>query len=170
MKFENPDKVFFVSDTHFFHKNIIKYCDRPFSDVDEMNQFMIDRWNEAVGPDDIVIHVGDVFMGRYKSFQESGLIEGLNGRKILIEGNRDRSAKRMKLLGFDEVHKSVSLELPNGKVALLKHIPQEDTEGCDYQFHGHTHSRLKIVDRHVNFTVEAWDYKPISLSDVMKIL
>ena len=58
MKFENPDRVFFVSDTHFFHKNIIKDCDRPFADVDEMNQFMIDRWNEAVGPDDIVIHVG----------------------------------------------------------------------------------------------------------------
>jgi len=170
MKFDNPAKVFFVSDTHFFHKNIIKYCHRPFADADEMNQHMIDQWNSTVAPDDIVIHVGDVFMGRFDNVLKSGLIKSLNGQKILIKGNHDRSAERMKQLGFDEVHKSVILDLPNGKTALLKHIPQDDLEGCDYQFHGHTHSRFPVVGQHINFTVEAWDYKPVSLSEVMTIL
>ena len=48
-------KYFFTSDSHFHHANIIKYCNRPFSSVEEMNQVMIERWNEVVKPDDVVV-------------------------------------------------------------------------------------------------------------------
>lgn len=167
---KDPKSLFFVSDTHWCHANIIKYCHRKFSDVEEMNQFMAEKWNEVVKPSDTIIHLGDVFMGRFKKFLESNMIKSLNGYKILIKGNHDRSADYMKQLGFNEVYNSLHLNLPNNKVALLKHIPQSDLEGCDYQFHGHTHSRFPIVGQYVNFTVEAWNYKPVSLSKLMKVL
>lgn len=53
------DKVFFTSDTHFGHSNIIKYCNRPFKDKDEMNETLISNWNKVVPEDGIVIHCGD---------------------------------------------------------------------------------------------------------------
>ena len=50
---------FIIADTHFFHENIIDYCDRPFKDWQEMNAVMIERWNEVVTPEDEVYHLGD---------------------------------------------------------------------------------------------------------------
>ena len=55
--------IWFTSDTHFSHCNIIKYCNRPFKDVDEMNKILIQNWNNVVRPDDIVWHLGDFALG-----------------------------------------------------------------------------------------------------------
>ena len=60
---EEAEHLFFTSDTHFDHKNIIRYCNRPFSSIEEMNNFLIKRWNATVGPDDTVFHLGDVTFG-----------------------------------------------------------------------------------------------------------
>ena len=60
MKKFNADKVYFISDTHFFHKNIITYCDRPFSSVEEMNEQLIYNWNTIVSEDDDVIICGQI--------------------------------------------------------------------------------------------------------------
>lgn len=57
--------IFFTSDTHFGHENIIKYCKRPFGNVEEMDAALISNWNEVVGPDDAVFHLGDFTMGRF---------------------------------------------------------------------------------------------------------
>jgi len=56
---EDSSKIFFTSDTHFSHSNIIKFCDRPFSDVNEMNTALINNWNKVVPEDGIVFHLGD---------------------------------------------------------------------------------------------------------------
>ena len=61
------DKVFFTSDTHFNHTNIIQYCQRPFKSTDEMNEAMIDNWNSVVGEDDTVFHLGDFSLEVQKS-------------------------------------------------------------------------------------------------------
>ena len=86
---ENP-KIWFTSDTHFGHKNIIKFSERPFSDVEEMDEVMIRRWNEVVGKDDTVYHLGDfAFLSTGKLRQ---LISRLNGKICLVNGNHDGPA------------------------------------------------------------------------------
>lgn len=57
------DKVFFTSDTHFNHTNIIQFCQRPFKNADEMNEVIMANWSNVVGKDDIIFHLGDFCLG-----------------------------------------------------------------------------------------------------------
>jgi len=79
--------IFFIADTHWNHSNIIQYCNRPFSNVEEMNKTMIDKWNAKVKTDDIVYHLGDFGFGDIRS-----IIKQLNGKIILIVGSHDKNA------------------------------------------------------------------------------
>lgn len=80
--------LWFASDTHFGHVNIIKYCNRPYTDPDHMNRILVDNWNSIVDPDDTVIHLGDVAMG--KIAETLPIVSQLNGKKKLRPGNHDR--------------------------------------------------------------------------------
>ena len=80
-------KVFFTSDTHFYHGNIIRFCNRPFKDVETMNETIISNWNNTVGQDDIVFHLGDFCLGG--SAEWTRILNRLNGRIYLIMGNHD---------------------------------------------------------------------------------
>jgi calcineurin-like phosphoesterase family protein len=84
----NPDQLYFTSDLHLGHKNIIKYCDRPFHDVDHMNDVIIDNWNSVISDDDVVFILGDVAFGDKRDLEV--YLARLSGRKILIQGNHDR--------------------------------------------------------------------------------
>ena len=79
--------IFFTSDTHFWHNNVIKFCNRPFSSIEEMNDTIIENWNRVVDKNDIVIHLGDFCFCGSDKFKE--LVEKLNGRIYLILGNHD---------------------------------------------------------------------------------
>ena len=81
--------VFFTSDTHFSHANIIRYCDRPYKNTDEMNDDLIERWNERVGNNDIVFHLGDFGMVNQKKLEE--IVGRLNGRIYFVRRNHDKS-------------------------------------------------------------------------------
>ena len=88
----DPDKLFFTSDTHFGHKNIIKYCNRPFKTVEEMNEALIENWNKVVPKDGVVVHCGDFTY----PFKDSNIIDQyqkyfsqLKGSIILVRGNHD---------------------------------------------------------------------------------
>ena len=80
-------KVFFTSDTHFYHGNIIRFCNRPFKDVETMNETIISNWNNTVDQDDIVFHLGDFCLGG--SAEWTRILDRLNGRIYLIMGNHD---------------------------------------------------------------------------------
>lgn len=83
-------KVFFTSDHHFGHTNILKFCNRPFNSIDEMNEELIKRWNEKISPEDEVYHLGDFALTTSEQFKE--IINRLNGTIYLIVGNHEGTA------------------------------------------------------------------------------
>ena len=163
-------KLYLLSDHHWFHKNIIEYSNRPFSGVDEMNREMTGRWNEVVGPDDTMLHIGDIAMGKRAYLPK--VVENLSGYKILIKGNHDRSDKQMLDAGFDEVYKELTIVTSGGKRIMVRHKPQDADKliGYSFQFHGHTHSDIKMNGKYINFSVEAWDYYPVDIDNVFKMI
>lgn len=136
-------EVFFTSDTHFFHKNIIEYCNRPFSNVEEMNEGIINLWNEVVPKDGIVFHLGDVCFGGKTRLE--AVVPRLNGDIYLIRGNHD--VKNIPPYLFKEVHDQLMIkvtgdeEIPEQKI-FMHHFPfltwPEKEQGC-WQLFGHTH-------------------------------
>jgi len=82
--------IFFTADTHFGHKNIIKYCKRPFGSVKEMDETMIERWNAVVKPGDLVYHAGDFALASAQ--YTASVINKLNGQIYLCRGSHDKSA------------------------------------------------------------------------------
>ena len=96
-------KVFLIGDCHFGHKNIIKYCNRPFKDVDDMTEKLIKLWNNVVGNNDIVYVVSDFALCGKNKIIEIG--QRLNGRKRLIMGNHDQaSIDTYKQAGFEFIY------------------------------------------------------------------
>lgn len=164
--------IFFTSDTHFGHKNIIKYCDRPFESVGDMDDELVDRWNAVVQPNDTVYHLGDFAFAGTKRITE--LTARLNGSIVLVAGNHDKQITRSnaRLLGFYDYLHSGDL-LAFGHSVYLGHHPIPYTLPPQFstQFCGHVHeiwkykhSRYSTV---VNVGVDQWDYKPVVLDELL---
>jgi len=148
-----------TSDSHLYHKNIIKYCDRPFTSLDEMHQHIITSWNKVVKPDEIVIHLGDYICGgSFEGVKE--ITDQLNGYKILITGNHDRKSKDwFARVGFNRVFKHRWCL----GMYCFSHRPQTSdflTENnIRYNLHGHSH-KYDYGDPFYNFGVDVVGYKP----------
>ena len=154
-------RMFLISDTHFNHGNIIRYCGRPFSSVRTMNETMIENWNRAVRPDDLVIHLGDFALGDQREIRD--LLGALNGRILFLEGNHDGELK-----GLRPLSPQVRLEA-HGIPFLMLHNPA----GCNggWVIHGHQHDRVPFFQsmaHRINVSVEAIGYRPISIDEVVK--
>jgi len=185
---------FFTADLHLGHGNIIDYCNRPFADVDAMNTALVDRWNDAVGPDDEVIVLGDFALGRIaETLPLAGL---LDGRKVLLAGNHDRcwsghrkgvdaAGERYLAAGFDEIWQgAVSLEIGGTRV-LACHFPYRGDSHDEDRFvahrpidrggwllHGHVHERWQTRGRMINVGVDVWDYAPVAeptIADLVRL-
>ena len=151
-------KIFIISDTHFHHENIIKYSNRPFKSVEEMDVEMIRRWNNKVGKEDIVLHLGDFALGNEKEIKE--LRDSLNGTIFLLKGNHDH--KMLKKAGFIIINGT--LEIGN---IIFSHNPlkKEDTRGF-INVHGHIHEKESLYG--FNISVEKMNYEPVELDELMK--
>ena len=103
-------RVFFTSDTHFNHANIIRFCNRPFKDVSHMNEAIISNWNRVVGPEDIVFHLGDFCLGG--SAEWINVLNRLNGKIYLISGNHDiKNLRQNYTKYFEDISESLSVPL-----------------------------------------------------------
>ena len=132
--------VFFTADTHFGHANIIKYCNRPFNTVEEMDETMIRNWNKRVSDKDTVYVLGDIF---FRNADARGILLRLKGKKHLIIGNHDDSW--MKNIDVDRYFESVSIikEITDGhRKIVLCHYPMVTWkhERTTYMVHGHIHN------------------------------
>ena len=173
--------IFFTSDTHFFHGNIIRYCNRPFDSIDAMNEGMIQRWNNRVGPEDTVYHLGDVVINR----RALKTLARLNGDKVLIKGNHDIFRLEEYTPHFRDIR---GYHVMNGMI--LSHIPlhPESLGRFGVNIHGHLHANrvmryktikggvmpnipleLEIDVRYHCVCVEQTpDFAPILFEDVIK--
>lgn len=171
--------TFFISDTHFGHKNIIKYCDRPFCSVDVMDQTMIRRWSTLVNDDDVVYFIGDFSFASQERTRE--ILGQLPGHKHLIMGNHDEPRSKQFWLdaGFETVQDELHLFIPElARTVLLKHHPIYFNHS-GVQFHGHVHNKYGMdpVKRYimteqiqVNMAVELWGYGPVSIEEIVKLI
>jgi len=175
--------TWFTADLHLGHSNIIEYCDRPFTDVDEMNRALIDNWNEAVAADDTVWVIGDFALGKIADTLR--LVAELAGHKILVAGNHDRCwdghgrradgwTERYLDAGFAEVIQG-STKIKIGKAkAVLCHFPyrgdshdhdrfvdQRPIDQGAWLLHGHVHERWAQNGRMINVGVDANNFQPI---------
>ena len=177
------ERVFFTSDLHFNHRRIIEYTQRPFGSVEEMNEALIERFNETVGPTDTVYILGDLVLGK-----DLRCAERLNGRKILLMGNHDRvqpeayeaigievvrgrgvKAKEFWYDGYRIVHSPVPVireayltmnDMPAGyRDAQRRGILDGIASRCVC---GHVHRVFRKVGKFVNVSVDVWDYRPAS--------
>ena len=142
--FQNGDNIFFTSDTHFYHENIINFCNRPFENVNEMNEKLIIEWNNIVPKDGLVFHLGDFAWGGYEKWKN--VIEQLNGNIILIEGNHDRKNMTTKTKElFNSVTQQLYVKIENRQV-YMNHYPflcyagtYRNKEDMVYALNGHIH-------------------------------
>lgn len=178
--------IFFSSDHHFFHKNIIKYENRPFGSVEEMNRVMIENWNSVVKPEDIVYYLGDFAFCSKQWIAK--LLSQLNGKKILIKGNHDKGTSWYKENGFESVHDTLEIKIGKHKV-LLSHYPYKPSEAelknitydiryldrrpinrGQWLIHGHVHGSWKIRGNMICVAVENWNYTPVSIEKLQEII
>ena len=150
--------VWVWSDLHLGDLDALTFFGRPFRSVDEMDDVLFERWRSSVGRDDCVVCLGDV--GTVSSL---ATLEGLPGRKVLVFGNHDRSAR-----GFDVVCGSV---YSHGDPPLvLTHVPLRRVPPACVNVHGHLHvGRVKGSTAHVNVSVEQLDYQPRRLTDIRRL-
>lgn len=136
-------RIFFISDLHYFHTNIIKYCNRPFASAEEMNESLINNWNSAIEKDDIVFDLGDFCWGGSGAWHS--IMPRLNGHHILILGNHDRQNYRQ---GYEQYFDFVTMQLfieVDKQGIYLNHIPFLTWDGCCnrnntiWNLHGHVH-------------------------------
>jgi len=180
----NIKKVWFTADTHFGHKNVIKYCNRPYEDVYKMNNSIIDNWNSVVGKEDIVFHLGDFAFVK----DATDIVRMLNGNIMLIPGNHDNSKNGhvdgAKLHTFDSsgsISKfnilpelfEVDIQVEDEKIRfVLCHYPMrvwnKSHHGAIHLF-GHCHGTLPDdpTSLSMDVGVDCNAYTPISLDEVL---
>lgn len=172
--------IWFTADNHFWHKNVIDYCNRPFETVEEMNAELVRRWNITVSKQELIYILGDFALAGVNKTRS--LIEQLNGTKVLIMGNHDATnhkAKKWLEMGMDDIHECFQIEHFGFKINI-SHFPYRGYEIDERKFtnqleddgnfllHGHVHEAWKVRNKMINVGVDQWNYAPVSLPEILK--
>mgnify|MGYP002416443369 FL=1 len=179
----NAEHTFFTSDTHFNHANIIKFCNRPFKDVEQMNDVMIANWNSVIGKDDTVFHLGDFCLGGAAEWTK--ILDRLNGKIYLIMGNHDLKNIRQGFISrFEHVAMQMRIEIGKKRIYLC-HYPFLCFEGSYkddvWQLFGHVHTRRSnsgidagriqyLYPTQYDVGVDNNNFTPVSFGQVKRII
>lgn len=158
-------RKFYTADSHFGHPGMLTFGARPFSSTDEMDRFIVDRWNDVVRPDDIVYHLGDFAVGERDPAKIKRIFSQLKGRKYLVLGNHDVRSDgsvhpSIAALGWSAppVHMMESME--GKKRVILCHYAMRVWAASHYDswhFYGHSHGKLPDVGRSRDVGVDVAD-------------
>lgn len=161
--------TFFTSDQHYDHKNIIKYCDRPFADIDEMNETLVQNHNKMVTNQDTVYHLGDfVFKSHPKEW-----LDRLNGKRhILILGNHDHHRIKALHEAFDEVYDVKMVQVQNDSIWLshYAHLVWPQRHYGVYHLFGHSHGNVKGIKGSLDCGVDSHGFMPIPWEDLKNVI
>lgn len=169
-------EIWLISDTHFGHNKDFIYKARGFNSVEEMDESIIQRWNSVVGPNDIVYHLGDFFLGDLT--EGLNFIIRLNGKIKLTIGNHDND-NRLKALGWisniDDIQFGYRIK-EGKKTFLLSHYPQltgNYDNSKTFSIHGHTHFLTRFWELNDDFhnlmynvSCEAINCQPLNWIDM----
>jgi calcineurin-like phosphoesterase family protein len=158
--------LFFTSDTHFGDHRTLNIHKRPFGSVAEMDATLVERWNAAVDREDEVWHLGD--FARHAA-EVPDLLTRLNGRKHLLRGNIDPQ-RTSEADGWESVQDYAELHA-EGRLLVLCHYPfrsWNQQHKSSINLHGHSHGRLKPLLRQIDVGVDAWDFRPVRLEQLLR--
>ena len=164
-------KIWFTSDTHYFSNNVISYCYRPYNNVFDMNESMVNNYNNLVSDTDIVYILGDFcWEGRYEE-----MLKRLKGRKHIILGNHDNE-KKLKECMYKGLVESVSetefIKIDDDLV-WLSHYPHRSWNSSfhgSYHLYGHMHNTSSNQGKSTDVGVDKWNYNPVDWVDIKKHL
>lgn len=168
---------YYTSDQHFDHANIIKLCNRPFDNVIEMQDHIVEKWNAKVTKSDDIYILGDFCFGVKSSLE---FIARLNGTLHFITGNHDADAMKkltnMKgsnpLLNRCYFHGVRKIVKDSGKKIVLDHFPLYEWERFykgALHYHGHTHHNIgrSFKERAYDVGVDGWDFAPVTTEEIL---
>ena len=179
-KINKMKNIFFTSDLHFGHKNVIEYSKRPFSSVEEMDEMLISNWNNVVSQQDEVYLLGDVSLTTKEKTLK--LLKRLVGQIYLVKGNHDKktiSGDCVKRFGWikDYYELSVPDEDANRgeQKIILSHYPfltWNRSHHCSWSLHGHSHGSLPDdpYARRLDIGVDAHNYEPVSYERIKTLM
>lgn len=164
--------LYFTADCHFHHKNVIKYCDRPFRDIEEMDKKLIRNWNEVVTAKDEVYILGDFTFKGLDAVE--ALLSQLKGTKHLVRGNHDSTFRDSMPYASDVSYAEIQYQ---NQWFILSHYPFLSWNGMhrgSIQLHGHQHNTceynldcLEKEIRRYDVGVDANCYKPVSAESII---
>jgi calcineurin-like phosphoesterase family protein len=159
--------TWFTSDPHFYHISIIKLCNRPFNNFEEMNETLIKNWNNAVHKNDTIYCQGD-FALKCTQAQAQQILSRLNGKKILLVGNHDKVS--IQLNGWDKILYADMIK-DNHIRYYLSHYPLMQFPKSYVSVHGHCHGNLAQSKKRIDVGVDSNQYVPISFEQLrLKLL
>jgi len=171
-------KIFFTSDHHFGHKNVIKYSNRLFESVEEMDEMMIQRWNEKINEGDEVYHLGDVGLNSVGKLRK--ILERLNGKIYLIKGNHEKSAAacHTRFEWIKDYHELIiedeEFEKGQQMIALFHYSLRvwNASHWGTYHLYGHSHGALPDDPNSLSFDigVDCHNFYPLSYEEVKAIM
>lgn len=170
--------IYYTSDLHLGHANIIRLCNRPFENVEEMDKAIIDNFNQVVNSNDDVYILGDVIYKSGKRPEE--YLRQLNGKKHLIVGNHDGTILKNSESTFkylETINKLATIQ-DEGHQVILCHYPMAEWEGFfrgSIHLYGHVHNNeenaarkiMKNIPNAFNVGVDIWDFKPVTLKEIL---
>lgn len=171
---------YFIADTHFFHESIIEFSQRPFKDINDMNNQLIKNWNDTVTSTDDEIYILGDFMYQGTGENANSILKQLRGKKYLIKGNHEEYLidKDFKNYHFEWV-KDYYTFIYNKRKFVLFHYPILEWDGYykhSIHLYGHVHNnKVDFFNRMlginaVNVGVDMIKYKPISIGDIIRIV
>lgn len=153
--------IYFTSDTHFGHANILKYSNRPFKDVKEMDEAIVENWNKTVKQNDEIYHLGDVIFSK-----DHSILKRLNGKKTFLYGNHDKNAS-WNYIYYKELKYKKNL-------FILSHFPFLTWNKSKYgsiHLHGHCHGTINDLNKSLkrfDVGVDCYNFTPVSIEQIIE--